>query len=104
MLAWLLHEDGIELNGITLQSSVLDYVATSTNVPGLCRLSLDAWYHDKSGVSPRKPTDLTAYMDTVTSFAAGPYSKALRDFPNVDAETVATLSQYTGFPVATLDA
>lgn len=101
VLAWLLHEDGIELNGITLQSSVLDYVATSTNVPGqLPTFVADAWYHDTSP----KPTDLAVYMDTVTSFAAGPYSKALKDFPNADADTIATLSQYTKFPVATLNA
>src|SRR5580693_125000 len=65
VLAWLLHEDGIELNGITLQSSVLDYTATLTNVPGLMpTFAADAWYQGRSGVSPT-PTDLAAYMDTV---------------------------------------
>jgi carboxypeptidase C (cathepsin A) len=104
VLAWLLHEDGIELNGITLQSSVLDYTATFTNVPGLMpTLAADAWYQDRTGVSP-KPTDLAAYMDTVVAFAAGPYAQALKDFPNANADTVVILSQYLGLPATTLSA
>jgi carboxypeptidase C (cathepsin A) len=31
VLAWLLHEDGLDLNGVTLQSSVLDYPANFSN-------------------------------------------------------------------------
>jgi carboxypeptidase C (cathepsin A) len=104
VLAWLLHEDGIELNGITLQSSVLDYTATFGNVPGLLpTLAADAWYQNRTGVSP-KPTDLAAYMDTVATFAAGPYAQALKDFPNANADTVATLSRYLGLPATTLNA
>ena len=35
VLAWMLHEDGIDLNGVTLQSSVLDYTANFSNAVGL---------------------------------------------------------------------
>jgi carboxypeptidase C (cathepsin A) len=104
VLAWLLHEDGIELNGITLQSSVLDYKATFTNPPGLMpTFAADAWYHDRTGNSPR-PADLATYMDTVTAFSVGPYAKALQDYPNAEPDTVATLSEYLGMPAATLSA
>jgi carboxypeptidase C (cathepsin A) len=36
VLTWLLHEDGVDLNGIVLQSSILDYGAAGNPV-GLCR-------------------------------------------------------------------
>ena len=104
VLAWLLHEDGIDLDGLTLQSSVLDYPANFTNAAGLLpTFAADAWYHQRSGVAPR-PTDLAAYMDTVTRFAAGPYAAALAAFPKADPATVATLGQYLGLPVAVLNA
>jgi carboxypeptidase C (cathepsin A) len=32
VLAWLLHEDGVDLNGIVLQSSILDYSQTNNSV------------------------------------------------------------------------
>lgn len=102
VLAWLLHEDGIELNGITLQSSVLDYTASDA-VSLVPTFAADAWFHDKLGVSPR-PGELAAYMDKVMAFAAGPYAQALGDPTNADPRTVATLSQYLGVPEATLDA
>src|ERR1700722_14354319 len=46
VLAWMLHEDGIDLNGITLQSSVLDYPANFSNASVLMpSFAADAWYH-----------------------------------------------------------
>ncbi|HET7879547.1 MAG TPA: S8 family serine peptidase [Acetobacteraceae bacterium] len=103
VLAWLLHEDGIDLNGITLQSSVLDYQANFSNAPGLMpTFAADAWYHKKTTVEP-PPADLPTFMDAVTTFAQGPYAKALNDFPNADPATVTTLSKYLGIPAATLN-
>ena len=53
VLAWLLHEDGLDLNGITLQSSVLDYPANFSNAAGLMpTFAADAWYHKKTGIEP----------------------------------------------------
>jgi carboxypeptidase C (cathepsin A) len=104
VLAWLLHEDGIDLNGITLQSSVLDYPANFSNATGLLPTFVaDAWFHDKTGITP-KPADLGLYMNAVTQFASGPYAQALQAFPNADAATIATLSQYLGLPAVTLSA
>jgi carboxypeptidase C (cathepsin A) len=104
VLAWMLHEDGVDLNGITLQSSVLDYPANFSNAPGLLpTFAADAWYHQKTGVSPL-PVDLPTFMQTITQFASGPYKLALAAFPNADPASVTTLSQYLGIPEPTLKA
>jgi hypothetical protein len=62
----------------------------------------DAWFHKK--ITADTPPDLPTFMDAVTTFAQGPYAKALNDFPNADQPTVITLSNDLGIPVATLNA
>jgi len=52
VLAWLLHEDGVDLNGITLQSSILDYSQTGNAVGLLPTLAADAWFHKKAASPP----------------------------------------------------
>lgn len=94
VLAWMLHEDGVDINGLTLQSSILDYTQTGNPVGLLPTLAADAWYHNKVNVGVRPP--LPAFMDTVKAFAQGPYAKALTDFPKFDAATLQTLSDYLG--------
>ena len=102
VLAWMLHEDGIDLNGLTLQSSVLDYPANFSNAPGLMpTYAADAWYHKRTGLKP-PPSSLPAFMDTVTAFSSGPYTKALAAYPNQDPAAVETLSQYLGIPANVL--
>ncbi len=104
VLAWLMHKDGIDLNGVTLQSSVLDYTANFSNAPGLMpTYAADAWYHKKTGLVP-PPADLPSFMDTVTQFSQGPYAAALAAFPDADPATVQALSGYLGLPTATLNA
>ncbi|MBN9401405.1 MAG: peptidase S1, partial [Burkholderiales bacterium] len=104
VLAWLLHEDGLDLNGITLQSSVLDYPANFSNAAGLMpTFAADAWYHKKTGIEP-PPADLPSFMDTVTEFAQGPYARALKAFPKAKSSTVKTLSRYLGLPASMLEA
>ena len=97
----MLHEDGIELNGVTLQSSVLDYTPTFSNPVGLLpTFAADALYHHKTTVSP-PPADLPSFMTQVIAFAQGPYAQALAAFPNSDPATTQTLSQMLGIsPVA----
>jgi carboxypeptidase C (cathepsin A) len=97
VLTWLLHEDGIDLNGIVLQSSILDYGQTGNAVGLLPTLAADAWFHGKTTISP-KPADLPAFMNDVQAFARGPYALALGAFPKIDAGSVETLSQDTGIP------
>ena len=102
VLAWMLHEDGIDLNGLTLQSSVLDYPANFSNAVGLMpTFAANAWYHNKTGLNP-PPVSLPAFMDTVTQFSSGAYAKALAAYPHQDPMTVQTLSQYLGVPANVL--
>jgi carboxypeptidase C (cathepsin A) len=64
VLAYRLHEDGVDLNGITLQSSILDYrklAGTGDPVGALPTASADAWYHKRLGINPA-PTDLAAFI------------------------------------------
>ena len=95
VLGWLLHEDGVDLNGITLQSSILDYAQAGNAVGLLPTLAADAWYHKKVTLTP-PPPDLPAFMQTVTAFAAGPYGPAKGAFPKIDQGALKTLSEILG--------
>ena len=75
VLAYLLHEDGVDLNGVTLQSSILDYSKAGNPVGLLPTLCADAWYHKKITVTP-PPTDLPSFMSAVVPFAQNDYAKA----------------------------
>ncbi|ABB07532.1 MULTISPECIES: S10 family peptidase [Burkholderia] len=68
VVSWVLHEDGIDLNGITLQSSILDY-ANALSAPGTFpTLAADAFYWKKTTLNPT-PTDLDAYMIQARNYA-----------------------------------
>jgi carboxypeptidase C (cathepsin A) len=101
VLTWLLHEDGVDLNGIVLQSSILDYSQTGNAVGLLPTVAADAWIHGKVKISPA-PRDLPAFMKDVQAFARGAYASALGSFPNVNPDVVETLSRYTGIPAIVL--
>ncbi|KVP10060.1 peptidase S1 [Burkholderia ubonensis] len=68
VVSWALHEDGIELNGITLQSSILDYANALSAVGTFPTLAADAFYWKKSTVTPTQ-TDLDAYMVQARNYA-----------------------------------
>ncbi|RKP45911.1 S10 family peptidase [Trinickia fusca] len=101
VLAYLLHEDGVDLNGITLQSSILDYAQAGNPVGALPTAAADAWFHQRLGVSPA-PTDLGAFVEEVAQFARTDFLAALRTFPQANDATVEKLSQYTGIDKTTL--
>ncbi|MFJ1214551.1 S10 family peptidase [Burkholderia pyrrocinia] len=101
VLAYKLHEDGIDLNGVTLQSSILDYRQAGNPVGALPTAAADAWYHKKLGVTPA-PTDLGAFVEEVAQFSRTDYLNALRTVPHADPAAVQKLSQYTGIDTATL--
>lgn len=101
VLAYKLHEDGVDLNGITLQSSILDYTQAGNPIGALPTAAADAWYHKKLGVAPR-PTDLGQFAEEVAQFARTDYLNALRKFPTTDSAVVEKLSEYTGIDKATL--
>lgn len=95
VLAYLLHEDGVDLNGVTLLSSILDYSQAGNPINLLPTLCADAWYHKKITVKPA-PADLATFMNSVVPFAQNQYAALLAAFPNVDQTVVQTLSSYTG--------
>jgi carboxypeptidase C (cathepsin A) len=97
VLTWLLHEDGVDLNGIILQSSILDYSQVGNTIGLLPTLAADAWFHKKVTVSP-PPTDLTTFTTEVEKFALGPYARAKAAFPEIDREALKTLSESVGIP------
>ncbi|CAN7666764.1 S10 family peptidase [Paraburkholderia sp. SIMBA_054] len=101
VLAYKLHEDGVDLNGITLQSSILDYTQAGNPIGALPTAAADAWYHKKLGIAPR-PTDLGQFVEEVAQFARTDYLNALRKFPTTDSAVVEKLSEYTGIDKATL--
>ncbi|KVE34266.1 S10 family peptidase [Burkholderia sp. TSV86] len=86
VLAYKLHEDGVDLNGITLQSSILDYRQAGNPV----------------GALPTAAADLGAFAEEAAQFARTDYLDALRKFPQTDAALVKKLSDYTGIDTTTL--
>jgi len=100
-LTWLLHEDGIDLNGVVLQSPVLDYSQQNNSVGVLPTFAADAWKHKKVTVSP-PPTDLASFMKQVEEFTRKKYADAIKDYPKVDKTTVRFLSEILGIPTEVL--
>ncbi|HEY1609071.1 MAG TPA: peptidase S1 [Paraburkholderia sp.] len=107
VLAYRLHEDGVDLNGVTLQSSILDYTQSGNPVGALPTAAADAWYHGRLGIKPA-PKNLQAFVGQVAQFARTDYREALAKFPDAKNPAVAAalnkLSQYTGIDTQTLSA
>src|SRR5262249_25504739 len=97
VLTWLLHEDGVDLNGIILQSSVLDYSRLGDPVGLLPTLAADALYWKKVTISPVL-TDLPKFLDEVADFARTDYASAKATFPKVDPKVLQKLSDILGIP------
>jgi carboxypeptidase C (cathepsin A) len=105
-LSYRLQKDGVQLNGVMLLSSILNY---GRRQPGFDQESVNylpsyaaiAAYHHRTA-SP--PTDIRAFLDEVRSFARGPYALALnqgQDLPDSDRRAIAAqMSGYIGLPVA----
>jgi carboxypeptidase C (cathepsin A) len=94
VLTWLLHEDGVDLNGIILQSSVLDYSRLGDPIGLLPTFAADALVHDKVTLSHVPPFD--KFMEDVAKFARGDYAAAKATFPKVDPEVLRYLSEVIG--------
>ncbi len=104
-LADALQEKGIELNGVVLISSILNY---GVRVPGydtepivyLPSYAAIAWFHNKLA---QKPADLKSFLEEVRRYARGPYAEALAQgdaLPEAEKDAVAQkLSAYTGLSV-----
>ncbi|HVC47574.1 MAG TPA: hypothetical protein VND90_10040 [Terracidiphilus sp.] len=78
-LADMLGENGVQLNGVVLISSILNY---GIRMPGydnvyifnLPSYAAAAWYYDKI---PNKPADVATWVQQAREFAEGPYAAAL---------------------------
>jgi carboxypeptidase C (cathepsin A) len=107
VLANLLQNDSIGLNGMTLISTVLDY-STQITGPGndlpywlyLPTEAAVAAYHHKLAADP---SDLPAFLQSVRSFAQGPFLSALAKGANLSPTERDAIAQQlhadTGLPV-----
>ena len=101
-LAYRLQQDGAQLNGVVLLSSILNYGRRS---PGFDREIINytptyaavAAYHNRLA---SKPADLKAFLKEVRAWAEGPYAQALAKGQDLDESSrqqiAAQLSAYTG--------
>ena len=78
-LSATLNSAGVQLNGIVLLSSILNYNAggpglDNTHLTDLPSFAAIAWYYNKI---PNKPADITSFLAKARAFASGPYAQAL---------------------------
>lgn len=97
VLTWLLHEDGVDLNGVVLQSSVLDYSQSGNSVGLLPTLAADAMFHKRVTLKPA-PRDLPSFTKQVEAFALDEFASAQTAFPKPDRQTIKQLSDIVGIP------
>jgi carboxypeptidase C (cathepsin A) len=101
VLTWLLHEDGVDLNGVILQSSVLDYSQTGNSVGILPTLAADAMVHKKVTLKPA-PRDLPSFTKRVETFALNEFASGQAAFPKTDSKVLKELSEIVGIPAEVL--
>ncbi|MDE3188234.1 MAG: peptidase S10 [Acidobacteriota bacterium] len=101
-LADMLGNDGVQLNGVVLISSILNYAVGAPGLDNLYIFNLPsyaaaAWYYNKI---PNKPADVAAWVQQAREFAAGPYAQALfagDSLPAAQLDEVAKqVSHFTG--------
>jgi carboxypeptidase C (cathepsin A) len=101
-LADKLGNDGVQLNGVVLISSILNYNVRAPGYDSIFVFNLPsyaaaAWYFNKI---PNKPADLAAWVQQAREFAAGPYAQALFEGDRLSAaqfdEVAKQVSHFTG--------
>jgi len=99
-LSATLNEAGVQLNGIVLLSSILNYNARSagldnnylTDFPSFAAI---AWYHNKVA---NKPANVLDFVEQARKFARGPYAEALYAGNGLSAEeTDKIATEMSGF-------
>jgi carboxypeptidase C (cathepsin A) len=104
-LADMLGNDGVQLNGVVLISSILNYNIRAGGydmlyVANLPSYAAAAWYFNKI---PNKPPDVAAWVEQARQFASGAYAQALFAGHNLSAaqlDSVAKeVSRFTGLTV-----
>ncbi|MGH8191094.1 MAG: S10 family peptidase [Rhodanobacteraceae bacterium] len=108
-LAYYLQDQGVAVNGVVLQSSILNYFDGSPGsddgyIFDLPSFAAIAWYHDKI---PDKPASLPDFVEQARQFADGPYAQALRQgdkLPSAQLDAMAEqVHRFTGLPVDYLE-
>jgi len=103
-LAYALQERGMQLNGVLILSSILNYGVRDAGFDQIYltympSYAVTAVYHKKAPTPP----DLTAYLNEVREWTRGPYASALAKGHNIsDAEldqVARQMSVYTGLSV-----
>jgi carboxypeptidase C (cathepsin A) len=101
-LAHTMQERGMQLSGVILLSTILNYGIRNPGfdqiyVSYLPSYAATAWYHNRI---PNRSADLQAFLKEVRDYARGPYLTALAqgdDLPDAERDAVARqLSAYTG--------
>ncbi|HEY2861373.1 MAG TPA: peptidase S10 [Terracidiphilus sp.] len=104
-LADMLGNDGVQLNGVVLISSILNYNVRAGGydtiyIGNLPSYAAAAWYFDKV---QNKPADVGAWVQQARDFASGPYAHALFEGDKLSAaelDSVAKeVSRLTGLSV-----
>jgi carboxypeptidase C (cathepsin A) len=104
-LVFALQRQGVQFNGVSLLSSILNYGIRNAGfdriyIGYLPSYAAAAWYHNKLA---KKPADLPAFLQEVRAWAAGPYLTALEkgsDLSPQESDAIARqLSAYTGLSV-----
>ncbi|MGH8147565.1 MAG: S10 family peptidase [Rhodanobacteraceae bacterium] len=108
LLARVLQGWDIDLNGVVLQSSILDFRTASFNAGNdlayelfLPSYAAVAWYHHKLA---NQPADLQPFLQQVQQFAVGPYAHALAQGSTLSKDQFDAIakkvSDYTGLSMA----
>jgi carboxypeptidase C (cathepsin A) len=104
-LADMLGSDGVQLNGVVLISSILNFNIRAGGydmlyIANLPSYAAAAWYFNKI---PNKPASLADWVEQARTFASGPYAQALFAGHNLPAEQLETVarevSRMTGLSV-----
>jgi carboxypeptidase C (cathepsin A) len=104
-LADMLGNDGVQLNGVVLISSILNYNIRAGGydmlyIANLPSYAAAAWYYNKV---PNKPANIGDWVQQAREFASGPYAHALfagANLPAAELDSVARdLSKFTGLSV-----
>jgi len=104
-LADMLGNDGVQLNGVVLISSILNYNIRAGGydalyIGNLPSYAAAAWYFNKI---PNRPADLAAWVQQAREFASGAYAHALfqgHNLPPAELDSVAKeVSRFTGLSV-----
>lgn len=105
-LVYALQDRGVQMNGVILLSSILNY---GVRQPGYDQIHItylpsyaaDAWYHNRIA---NRPATLEPWLTQVREWARGPYASALQkgsDITPEERDAVAKqMSAYTGLSVA----